>query len=111
MLAVALAHRLADDRNPIAGIGLGSLIVSATSLRMLRSVRHGFAEPGQPGCKGVLNRLRIRRWELVFEWQSPVGPPGKSLRFVELLKLRDELLPKPIRRIGRRGWWWRGPFW
>ena len=81
VFAVALAHRFADDGNVCSpGSACEWLIVSAICCLMLRCVWLKFTELAQRGCKGVLERLGIRRHELVFEGKSPERPVGKSSR-------------------------------
>ena len=50
----------------------------------------GIAELAQPGRECSLDRLGIRRCELVFEPEGAVRPGGESLRIGELLELSDE---------------------
>jgi hypothetical protein len=82
MVAVALAHRLADGNDPL-----------------------GVPELACPGSECGLNRSGIWCCELVFEWEGPLRPGGESLGINELLQLGDQLVSQVCGSIRRQACW------
>ena len=91
MVAIALAHRFADDADRlVTGVGLRRLVVKAIGSLVLRWGRWlRSTELVQPGGECGLERLRISRCKLVFEREGPVCPGCESLGVNELLQFSD----------------------
>ena len=107
MVAIAFRYRLADDSDLLrAALGPPRLAAMAIRFLILRLRYCRFlAELSEPRSKNSFDRLCIFSGELVFEWQRAVRPRSEGFRVCELLKLRDQALPKPFGGALRQTCW------
>ena len=103
MVAIALAHRFADDGNFVrARFAPPRLATVAVRLMVLGCrYRRSLAELRKPRSECGFDHLRICCCELVLERKRPVCPGGKSVRSFELLELSDQLVPKAFGGVRR----------
>src|SRR5579863_209346 len=101
MIAIALAHRLADWEHisdQVRGFQVACTVALGRCWRRIGDLV-------QPGCKCGLDFQSIQSRKAVFEWEDPMRPNGKSFRLRELRQLRNQLLLKFCRGVLREREW------